>query len=215
MTPLECLCGISTAPSISKLTTLAHQAGGADDLASFIVEREKARKGAREGIQQYETAASRASAPDKTTNWTVGNLCMLARPKRVNKLAGRLRGPLLVAAAGPDPNTWSLEDLVTRSRLIVHANRMHSAPSMSLRRAEVLAAVDHETYEVEAIRAHRLTASGAEILIHWAGYEDAEDTWEDLLPNIELEALDAYLGTLEPVDRAILERAVPSLVGVV
>ena len=101
-------------------------------------------------------------------------------PHSTRKLLPKFVGPYKVLArVGPVAYRLELPRKLSGVHPVFHVSqlKLHQGPVTSGPEA-LFATPEGDHFEVEAILAHRGTASRREFLIHWLGYPAHEQTWE-------------------------------------
>ncbi|KAG9394279.1 Chromo (CHRromatin Organization MOdifier) domain [Carpediemonas membranifera] len=126
--------------------------------------------------------------------------------KSPSKILAPIRGPVRMLGEGKSPNSYRLQDLVTKAELLVHADRLvpfKRAHNTSLKDLETLVGFEQNEQPVDSIVGHRERNGKLEMLIHWQGLEDSEDSFIPYNAYYDqLAALDSYLEdnpTLRPL----------------
>ena len=122
----------------------------------------------------------------KHANFGLGEYVLIARDvvKTGQKLHLTWRGPFHIVELHSH-HVYTVEDILTGVRTKVHASRMKFYSDRDLNLTEsikVQKAFDDETFTVESILAARTNAitGQQELHIRWAGFSEAEDSWEPL-----------------------------------
>lgn len=109
------------------------------------------------------------------------DLVLRLAPRKTSKLHGH-DGPYLIASFEGNHGV-TLED-VSREGHFIKSSIRHifpfNADRTPLELAKKLAAADSEEWLVDAVLDHKITAEGYKFLIHWANFDESEDSWEPL-----------------------------------
>lgn len=145
-----------------------------------------------------------ATSPAEPTTFLHGTP-VLVRPVRgrgPTKLARRMMGPYVVASQ--EGNIVIVRDLVNDSLHRYHTSRVKPYDASRTPDLQQLAARGAEEYRVETVLHHRHPVPGStslknmEVLLHWAGYDSSEDTWEPYWQNRNVAAIKDYVATTFP-----------------
>ena len=152
---------------------------------------------ARESLQLIQQAVENAQLKQQLlnmenqrqsqeVNFEVGDYVLRSRvdEKLANKLLVTWCGPYRVVEAN-EFCAFTIEHLVTRNRMCVHASRLKFYHDASLNVTQEM--IDHvgsqgELLKVEALLEHRWNSAFGEmeVLCRWGGLEPIEDSWERL-----------------------------------
>jgi hypothetical protein len=143
---------------------------------SIAKAHEKQRKRGRE-------LASKGSLP----NFAVGDFVLKARVRqagRTAKLAATWCGPYRITAAA-EGHVFEVQHLLTGELSSVHVSRLAFYADSSLEvttelKEHVQLVEEQGLFEMERLVAVRKCATGLEAKVAWAGFEEAEWTWEPL-----------------------------------
>ena len=133
--------------------------------------------------------------PDPT--FLVGQLVLAAPGATRAKIDSRWLGPYTVESK--QRRSFTLRHCATQRERVVDGSMLKAYIDHPTITPAQVAARDRDTYLVDAIRAHKGSIKRnyrrCHFLVHWEGYDDAEDTWEpyDHLRNNEV--LEEYLRT--------------------
>ena len=124
----------------------------------------------------------------KPINFEVGDYVLVAKVK------SKIRGKLDVVWSGPrrirkvvHDHVYEVEDLVDKSVALSHAERMRYYADDSLDVSESLMEQlvhDDTGYVVDTIEDVRRNGDSYDVLVHWLGFDVAEESWEDLFAMI-------------------------------
>ncbi|KAG9395247.1 Chromo (CHRromatin Organization MOdifier) domain [Carpediemonas membranifera] len=152
---------------------------------------------ARAKIAAYERHKASQTQPADNFDWKLERLVLLRYPhKAPSKILPPVRDPLQLLREGKSPNTFVLRDLVTKSELLVHQDRLirFDPGTADLKTLERIAAYEQDEQQVSAIVGHRERNRRLELLVHWEGLEDSEDSYIPYNAYYDrLAALDDYL----------------------
>ena len=154
----------------------------------------KAKEHQKEEVEKYLE-----KSPENPATFEIGDLVLMSYPsKGPKKLHAKWRGPLSITEA--NGNTYSLQDLTTKSIIKVDISRLKLYKTDPNRKNVEVAARDQDEYHVEEIIDHRGSPKRkAQMMfrVRWTGFEPDEDTWEPWKLVKDLEVLDAY-GKMHP-----------------
>jgi hypothetical protein len=154
-----------------------------------------------------------------TSNFTIGDFVLMADVKGKithDKLLCEWIGPYRITAC-PRPYIYTLQSLLTPATRDAHATRIKFYADAALNVSEALLTnVGNQglVFDIDAIVSHRLTERDKfEVLVRWAGFSTAENTWEplDTIAADAPVAVEAYVLTLSTAESDLLRGAMPRL----
>ncbi|GKT30418.1 hypothetical protein ADUPG1_005493, partial [Aduncisulcus paluster] len=109
-----------------------------------------------------------------------GSLVLLERKgSRPHKLAPLYQGPVRVVERR-SPVVFRVEELKTGTIEDVHVKRMRPYQNDEEHEPEEVAAKEEEFFQVEKIVDHDTRDGKLVLRIRWKGYQEEDDTWEDV-----------------------------------
>ena len=144
--------------------------------------------------QRLTEATVKMTAPedvgDGDNRFNIGDFVLIRRPVRRNKLESVWAGPFVIEKK-INERVFEARNLLSDESLTAHMSRIVSYDD-SLLNKNVLqkmyrAELSTQDFVVEKIKDHELS-----FLVHWFGFEDAEDTWEPASAVAHLDATKRY-----------------------
>ncbi len=132
--------------------------------------------------------------PEPSARHAIGATVLVTHPsRRLSKLQAHLLGPFTVTSRTND--LYQLLSATTGRERTYHGSRLRAYDASRTADLREVAAVDDDSYLVEAIIDHRPAATKSEttFLVRWDGYTADDDEWLPYAAVRDLEALDDYL----------------------